>query len=106
MAGMYHSLALVFLQRWEETEETARRALAASGGRNPWTWVCLMISLGGQGKADDAAAIIPELKKVTPRWDREFVENFLTECQEDKELLPPIFEILRSVWSDEDTQEL
>ncbi len=106
MAGMYHSIALVFLQRWEEAEETARRALAASGGRNPWTWVMLMISLGGQGKSDDAAAVIPELKKVTPHWDIEFVENFLTECQEDKELLPPIFEILRSVWSDEDTREL
>ena len=88
MAGMYHSLALVFLQRWEEAEETARRALAASGGRNPWTWVTLMISMAGQGKSDDAAALLPELKSVVPHWDREFVENFLSECQEDKELLP------------------
>ena len=105
MAGMYHSIALAFLQRWEEAEETARGSLAASGGHNPWSWVFLMISLGGQGKSDDAAAVIPELKKVAPHWDREFVENFLTECQEDKELLPPVFEILQSIWSDEDTQE-
>ena len=103
MAGMYHSIALVFLQRWEEAEETARRALAASGGRNPWTWVMLMISLGGQAKSEDAAAVIPELMKVTPHWDRDFVENFLDECQEDKELLPPVFEILRRVWPDENT---
>ncbi len=105
MAGMYHSLALVFLQRWEEAEKTARGSLAAAGGRNGWSWVFLMISLGGQGKSDDAAAVIPELNRVVPHWDRDFVENFLTECQEDKELLPPVFEILRSVWSQEDTQE-
>ena len=105
MAGMYHSLALVFLQRWEEAEETARRALAASGGRNPWTWVTLMISLAGQGKPDDAAAVLPELKSVVPHWDREFVENFLAECQEDKELLLPIFEILQTIWPDEDIRE-
>jgi adenylate cyclase len=104
IAGMYHSVALVFLQRWQEAEETARWTVAASGGGNQWSWVMLMISLGGQGKSDDAAAVIPELKKVAPHWDREFVENFLTECQEDKELLPPVFEILRSVWPNEDTQ--
>ena len=103
MAGMYHSLALVFLQRWEEAEEIARRAVAASGGRNHGTWVMLMVALGGQGKSDDATAVIPELIKVAPHWNREFVEKFLTECQKDKELLPPVFEILRRVWPDENT---
>ena len=65
-----------------------------------------MISLSGLGKSDDASAVIPELNKVAPHWDREFVESFLTECQEDKELLPPIFEIVRCVWSDEDIVKL
>jgi adenylate cyclase len=106
MAGMYHCIALAFLQRWEEAEETARGSLAASGGRNPWSLVFLMVSLAAQGKADDAAAVIPELKRIVPHWDRNFVESFLTECQEDKELLPPIFEILRSVWPDGVTREL
>lgn len=106
MAGMYHAIALAFLHRWEEAEETARASLAASGGRNPWSWVFLMISLQGQGKSDDAAAVIPELKRVVPHWDREFVENFLTDCQEDDELLPPLFEILGRIWPDEDTRDL
>jgi adenylate cyclase len=106
MAGMYHSLALVFVHRWAEAEETARRSLAACDGRNRWSWVSLMIALGGQGKSDDAAAVIPEMKRTTPHWDRKFVESFLTECQEDKQLLPPVFEILRSVWPDADAQEL
>jgi len=44
--------------------------------------------------------------KVTPHWDRDFVENFLEECQEDKELLPPIFEILGRVWPDENTDNV
>ena len=95
--GMYESIALVFLQRWKEAEERARRALAASGGRNPWTWVMLMISLGGQGKCDEATALLSELKKVSPHFHREFVEEFLTNCQERKDLLSPTFALLRSV---------
>ena len=106
MAGMYHSIALVFLQRWKEAEEIARESLAASGGRNPWSWVSLMIALGGQDRSDDAAAAILELKKVAPNWTRKFVENFLTECQEDKELLVPSFRILRSAWPGGDIDNL
>jgi TolB-like protein/Tfp pilus assembly protein PilF len=98
IAGMYHSIALVFLQRWNEAENTARRALAASGGRNPWTWVMLMISLGGQGRCDEATALLPEVKRVAPHFDRKFVEDFLAECQEHKSILPPTFAVLRSVW--------
>jgi len=105
MAGMYHSISLAFLQRWAEAEQVARGSLAASGGRNPWSLVFLMISLSAQGKSEDATAVIPELKRVAPHWDRRFVENFLTECQEDKELLPPIFQILRGVWSTDDAGE-
>ena len=106
MARMYHSLALVFLQRWEEAEEIARGSVAATGDRNPWTWVFLMIGLGSQGKSENAAAVIPELMKVTPHWDRDFVENFLDERQEDKELLPPIFEIPGGVWPEENTDNV
>ena len=102
MALMYHTIALVFMQRWQEAVEVARDGIAAAGGRNGWTWVLLMLALGGQGKPDDAAAVIPEINKVTPHWDRKFVENFLDECQEDKALLRPILEILQSVWPDED----
>lgn len=69
--------------------------------RKPWSWVFLAISLGGQGRGDDAAVAIPELKKVAPNWTRRFVEDFLTECQEDKELLVPSFRILRNVWSED-----
>lgn len=105
MAGMYHSIALAFLQRWEEAEEAARASLAASSGRNPWSLAFLMIALGGQGKLDEASAVAPELRGVAPKWDRKFVENFLTACQDDKELLPPIFEILRSVWRDDDRRD-
>ncbi len=104
MAGMYHSIALAFLQRWAEAEEAARASLAASGGRNPWSWACLMIALGGQGKFEKAAAVVLELKGVAPHWDRGFVEKFLTECQDDKGLLPAIIEILRSVWRNDDPQ--
>ena len=99
-AGMYHAIALAFLQRWQETEESARGSLAACGGRNPWSWVFLMIAQGAQMKSDEAASSIRELKKVAPHWGRDFVEIFLTECQEDKGLLVPIFQILRSVWPD------
>jgi adenylate cyclase len=101
IAGMYHTMALVFLQRWKEAEETARRALAASGGRNPWTWVMLMISLGAQGKSDEASAVVAKLKKVSPHLDRKFVEHFLIESQEHKEILSPALAILRSVWPGE-----
>jgi adenylate cyclase len=101
IGGMYHSIALVFLQRWKEAKERAHRALAASGGRNPWTRVMLIIALGGQGKCDEATALITELKKVWPHFCREFVEEFLAKCQEDKALLPATFEILRSVWPEE-----
>ncbi len=101
IGGMYHSIALVFLQRWNEAEERARRALAASGGRNPWTRVMLIIALGGQGKRDEAAALLLELKKLWPHFCRAFVEEFLAKCQEDKDILPPTFEALRSVWPEE-----
>lgn len=101
IAGMYHSIALVFLQRWKEAEERARRALAASGGRNPWTWLMLMISLGGQGRCHEASALLPHLKKVSPHFDRKFVEEFLSGCQEHKAILPPTFAVLRSVWPEE-----
>jgi len=105
IAGMYHSIALVFLQRWKEAEERARRALAASGGRNPWTWVMLMIALGGQGRCGDATALLPELKKVAPHFDKKFIEDFLGECQEHKAILPPTFEALRSVWPEDARRE-
>lgn len=105
MAGMYHSIALAFLQRWEEAEKASRASVAASGGRNPWSWVFLMVALGGQGKFDEATAVPPELKGVAPNWDRKFVENALTAFQDDKELLPPIFEILRSVWPDDNPRD-
>jgi adenylate cyclase len=101
IAGMYHTIALVFLQRWEEAEERARRALAASGGRNPWTWVMLLIALGGQGRCAEATALLPELKKVSPHFDRQFVEDFLARCQEHKAILPSTFAVLRSVWPEE-----
>jgi TolB-like protein/class 3 adenylate cyclase len=105
IAGMYHSIALVFLQRWKEAEETAHRALAASGRRNPWTWVMLMIALGGQGRHDEATAVLPELWHIAPHFDRKFVEDFLDACQEHKALLPPTFAVLRSVWPPELTRE-
>ena len=101
-AGMYHAIALAFLQRWEEAEEAARESLAACGGRNPWSWVFLVIALRAQDKTENAEAAVNELKKVAPHWDRSFVENFLMECQEDKALLVPVFEILRSVWLESD----
>lgn len=106
IGGMYHSIALVFLQRWSEAEERARRALAASGGRNPWTRVMLMIALAGQGKRDEATALLLELKKVWPHFGRAFVEEFLAKCQEHKEILPPIIDALRSVWSEDVGREL
>jgi adenylate cyclase len=98
MAGMYHALGLTFLQRWAEAELVARQSLAECGGRNPWSWAFLAIAQGGQGKFDDAAAAIADLVKLSPHWTRGFIENFLTECQEDKALLAPLFEILRIVW--------
>lgn len=101
IGGMYHSIALVFLQRWKEAEERARRALAASGGRNPWTRVMLIIALGGQDKREEAAALIRELKRIWPHFSRQFVEEFLDKCQEHKEILRPTFEVLRTVWSQE-----
>ena len=106
IAGMYHSIALVFLRRWKEAEERARRALAASNNRNPWTWVMLMISLGGQGKYAEATEQLQKLKKVSPpHFDRGFVEDFLSKCQESKDLLPPVFAVLSSVWPDEARRE-
>jgi adenylate cyclase len=98
MAGMYHAIALAFLQRWEAAEDVSRASLAASGGRNPWSTVFLMIALGGQGKFEPAMVVLSGLKELAPKWDRKFVENFLTECQDDKQLLPPIFAILGRVW--------
>ncbi len=98
MAGMYHAIGLTFLQRWAEAELVARQSLAECGGRNPWSWAFLAIAQGGQGKFDDAAAAIADLVKLSPHWTRGFIENFLTECQEDKALLAPLFEILRIVW--------
>ena len=100
LAGMYHAIALLFLQRWEAAEAVARGSLAAIGGRNPWSAVFLMIALGAQGKLDAANVVVSEMKGLARKWDRKFVENFLTECQDDKKLLPPIFAILRSVWPD------
>lgn len=101
IAGMYHSIALVFMQRWKEAEETARRALAASGGRNPWTRVMLMVALGGQERYDEAAAQLRDLKHIWPHFGRKFVEDFLDQCQEHKALLPPTFAVLRSVWPEQ-----
>ena len=75
------------------------------GGRNPWTWVMLMIALGGQGRCGDATALLPELKKVAPHFDKKFIEDFLGECQEHKAILPPTFEALRSVWPEDARRE-
>jgi hypothetical protein len=102
IAGMYHTIALVFLRRWKEAEEAARHALAATGGRNPWTRVMLMIALGAQGKHGKAAAALADLRRLWPYFHREFVEDFLIKCQEDKDLLPPVLELLRGVWREED----
>ena len=99
LAGMYHAIARMFLRDWAGTVQTARESLAACGGRNPWTWVVLMIGLAGLGNLDEARAALPELKSVAPHWDRQFVEDFFTQCQEDRALLRPMFEILRTVWA-------
>ena len=99
LAGMYHAIARMFLCDWAGTVQTARESLAACGGRNPWTWVVLMIGLAGLGNLDEARAALPELKSVAPHWDRQFVEDFFTQCQEDRALLRPMFEILRTVWA-------
>lgn len=98
MASMYHAIGLSFLQRWDEAEQVARRSLAESGGRNPWSLTFLAVALGGQQRFDDAAAAIADLGKLSPHWTRGFVENFLTECQEDGALLAPVFEVLKAVW--------
>lgn len=100
MAGMYHAIALAFLTRWAEAEAVARGSLAASGGRNPWSQVFLMIALGGQNRDEEAACVHDDLARVAPHWDRAFVDGFLRECQEDSELLPPLFVILDRVWPD------
>jgi tetratricopeptide (TPR) repeat protein len=46
MAQMYHSLGLVFSQRWKDAERVAREGIAAAGGQNGWTWVALIVALG------------------------------------------------------------
>lgn len=104
LAGMYHSLALAFLQRYAEAEQVARTALAASGGRNPWTWVVLIASLAGQGRANEAREAVSRLHQVVPGWTRRFVEDFLTATQQDQMLVEPLLSLLRAVWPADPTQ--
>lgn len=103
MASMYHAIALAFLGRFVESEDVARESLAAAGGRNPWSLVFLSISLGGQGRLDEAAALLPELSRIAPHWDQAFIRGFLDDCEEDKSLLPPLFDILEAVWARADS---
>jgi Flp pilus assembly protein TadD len=99
MAGMYHGVALMFMQHWATAEAVAREANAAAGGRNPWVWATLAIVLGGQGRVTEARAALDELARVTPHWNREFVQGFLEQCQADPVLMKPIAAILQSIWA-------
>lgn len=99
MAAMYHAIALAFLERWPESETAARSGIAASGGRNPWCQVFLGIALGGQGKDNEAKESIAALENIAPHWTRQFVDEFMTGCQENHALLAPMFSILDRVWT-------
>ena len=100
MADMYHAIALAYLGRWQACEAAARRSLAASGGRNPWSLAFLMLALGGQRRQAEIERVRADLAHVAPHWDPAFVRGFFDDCQEDTDLNLPLFEILATVWPD------
>lgn len=98
MSGMYHAVALMFLTRWEDAEHVARRANADAGGRNPWVLATLAIVCTAQGKKEAATRALEELARVAPHWDREFVDGFLSTCQEKASLMAPISALIKQTW--------
>ena len=99
MAGMYHGLALMFMQRWVECEAVARRAHVAAGERNSWVSVTLAVTLAAQAKSTAARDALRLVEEHTPHWNLDFVNRFLTDCQADKSLVQPITEILSRIWT-------
>lgn len=98
MATMYHALALMFMQRWEECESVARIGNVLAGERNGWILVTLLITLTAQERMADAQSMLARVNEVVPHWTREFVTGFFAECQADPALTAPVVQLIDRVW--------